>query len=85
MPLVLPMVLLGPQQHQPIGGVIEFGFLQIWAKLKLCLAALAAGNRVSDILLIAVLCGTGVIALSRGWLSCRPEWRLTIMALPVVE
>jgi hypothetical protein len=48
LPLVLPMVLLALSSSSQDSGVIEFGFLQIWTKLKLCLEVLAVGNRVGD-------------------------------------
>jgi len=80
-PLVLPMALLVLSSTSQHSGAIELGFLRLRLKLELCLEALAVGNRFTDLAVLAGLCGIGVVALARGWLTCRPEWRLTVVAL----
>ncbi len=83
-PFVLPALLLWLSSTGALGGTIAFGPFQVWMKLKLSLAALAMGNRVSDIVLLAGLGVAAALAVTRGWLHCEPECRVTVIALPVV-
>jgi hypothetical protein len=81
MPLMLPIMLLVLGKTSQHSGTVEFGFLRLLSKLELCLEALAVGNRFTDLAVLAGLCGIGAVALGRGWLTCRPEWRLTVVVL----
>jgi hypothetical protein len=80
-PLVLPMLILGSSSTSQHSGAIEFGFDRLLLKLKLCLEVLTIGNRLTDVAMLAGICGVSAIALGRGWLTCRPEWRLTVVGL----
>lgn len=84
LPLALPTLLLWLSSTGELGGAIEFGVLRIWTKIKLAIESLTFGNRLSDGLLLVSLGGTGVLALSRKWLRCERECRLTVIALPLV-
>jgi len=84
LPLVFPLVLLVISSTSQHSDEITFGLLRIREKLKLCLEVLMVGNRLGDALVILGLGGSAILAVARGWLSCQPEWRVTVLALPFV-
>jgi hypothetical protein len=84
MPLVLPALLLWHSSTGGLGGAIDFGFLQISRRVKLSIEAFTVGNRAGDVVVLVSLCLTTFVGTARGWWTCRPECRLTIIALPLV-
>jgi hypothetical protein len=84
LPFLLPALLLGSSSTGQLGGAIEFGLFSVVTKLKLCVVTLTIGNVVADAVLLLGLGIAGLLAITRGWLRCEPEVRLTIIVLPVV-
>jgi hypothetical protein len=83
-PFLLPALLLWSSSTGGLGGAIELGIFMTWTKIKLCIGALTVGNRVADAALLVSISVAGVVAATRGWLTCKPEFRLTVIALPLV-
>lgn len=83
-PLVLPVLLLWHSSTGGLGGAIDFGFLQISERVKLSVAAFTVGNRTGDVVILVSLFLIAVVGTVRGWWTCRPECRLTVIAFPLV-
>jgi hypothetical protein len=82
-PFLLPALLLWSSSTGGLGGAIEFGIFKPWTKIKVCIEAFTVGDRVGDAALLASVSVAAVLATSRGWLTCKPEFRLTVIALPL--
>ncbi|CAG4918299.1 hypothetical protein [Paraburkholderia saeva] len=83
-PFVLPALLLWHSSTRALTEAIDFGFLQMAWRIRLGVAAFTIGERAADIVILVSLCVAGVIGTARHWWTCRPECRLTVVALPVV-
>ena len=82
-PFLLPALLLWSSSTGGLGGAIVFGISKPWTKIKVCIEALTVGNRVGDAALLASISMAAVLAAARGWLTVKPELRLTVIALPL--
>ncbi|CAB3727276.1 hypothetical protein [Paraburkholderia rhynchosiae] len=83
-PLILPIALLAHSSTGGLGGSIDFGVIHIFAKISRWLDVFAVGNPAGDVAILASLGLTLAVGfLLRLW-TCKPEFRITIMALPVV-
>ena len=83
MPFVLPAVLLWSSSTGGLAGAIEFGIFQPFLKIKICLEALTIGNRVVDALVLVSVGLAAIAAVGRRWLTCPPEFWLTLIAIPL--
>ena len=83
-PLLLPIVILMHSSTGGLHGSIYFGFFHILTKIGLCIDVLWVGNRASDIAVFASLSLFIIIGLILSWWTCKPEFRITIVALPLV-
>ena len=82
-PFLLPALLLWSSSTGGLGGAIVFGISKPWTKIKVCIEALTVGNRVGDAALLASISMAAVLAAARGWLTVKPELRVTVIALPL--
>ena len=83
-PFVLPALLLWSSSTGGLGGAIDLGLFMTWTKIKLCIGALTVGNLVADAALLLGISLAAAVALARGWLACKPEFRLTVITLPLI-
>jgi hypothetical protein len=84
LPFVLPAILLLASSTGELSNGIGFGLFEVARRLKLSIYAFAVGSPVSDRVLLASLSAAAVLAIGRGWVRCKPECRITLIALPFV-
>ena len=83
-PLIVPFVLLAHSSTGGLRGSIDFGFVHIFAKVSRWLDVFAVGNPRADVVILVALVVTLVAGFLLRWWTCRPECRITLIALPVV-
>jgi len=83
-PLILPVVLLAHSSTGGLRGSVDFGFVHIFAKVSRWLDVFAIGNPPADVAVLASMGLTLAIGFLMRWWSCKPECRITVIALPLV-
>ncbi|WP_025597195.1 hypothetical protein [Burkholderia sp. WSM2230] len=83
-PLVIPVLLLAHSSTGGLRGSIDFGFLHIFAKVSRWLDVFAVGNPKADVAVLASLGVTLAAGFLLRWWTCKPECRITLIALPLV-
>lgn len=83
-PLLLPIALLAHSSTGGLHGSTNFGFFRIFRKIAACIDVFWVGDRTGDVAVVAGLSVFVIVGFILRWWTCKPEFRITVLALPVV-
>jgi hypothetical protein len=82
--LLLPFALLVRSSTGGLHGATNFGLFRVLSKITYCIDVLSVGNRAADVAIVAGLSLFVVTGFVQRWWTCKPEFRITVCALPLV-